>query len=867
MLEAHSFGYWLRLKRKAFDLTRQGLADRVGCSAGTIQKLEEEERRPSTQIAGRLAEIFGIPAHEQTDFLSFARGDLRYARAETKEDFPWRTSSKSTRSNVPATVTSLIGREKEIVDVCEYLRSAEIRLVTLIGPPGIGKTRLSIDAARTVLPDFPDGVFFIALAPLNNPNLITASITQALGYVGTKDLDANQQLGESIGEKRMLLVLDNCEHLIEDVAPLASSLLSACSRLKIMTTSRETLRVSGEWLYSVSTLDMPKENSTVDMENISEFPALLLFAERARAARSDFEINTANIQTVASICAQLDGLPLAIELIAARIRLMPPRVLLERLNDQFILSADGMRAVSMRQKSLNNVIGWSYSLLSSEEQKLFAFLSVFSGGFRLDAAEAIFSQAVMDKSVSDLTTSLLDKSLLQQVFDEHGRSRFTMLVTIQRFALNRMQATELETTARQGHLNYFVELAEQGDKQARGPSVVEWADRIESEHNNFRAALEWSVSNQDSESALRLLAALGWFWQLAGHFSEARSWLDKIRGLSGVNDHPALYARILNHIGRVSWTQERMEEARFLLEESQSICKGLGDEGEPILAEALNWLGLLVLSTERDVDKARSLIQQGLELYQKWGIQPGVALTIFNLGIVEIQANHDDLALSLLKESLTLSRQSGDLIFMARICRYLGNLYLKQGNYKKARLFFEEHLRIDTELQFWDGIGHAYGELGNLFRHQGDYAQAEQFYKKSLEVHYEHGLEPDIQYLQCLLMIALHLNNYPLASQRIMDFYNLGNRVDEKISACGLFIGFAAVASGTKQFERAARLSGAAQAVLETINFRFEPIDRAEFERHIQIARDQLGKTAFEGFAAEGRAMTMEQAIAYALEE
>ena len=867
MLEAHSFGYWLRLKRKALDLTRQGLAERVGCSAGTIQKLEEEERRPSAQIAGRLAEIFGIPANEQADFLNFARGDLRFARAETKEDSPWRASGKSIRSNLPATVTSLIGREKKIADVREYLQSAEIRLVTLIGPPGIGKTRLGIEAARVTLPDFPDGVFFTALAPLNNPTLIAAVIAQALGYAGTRNIADIQQLLDGIGGKRILLVLDNCEHLIEDVAPLASDLLSACSHLKILTTSREALRVPGEWLYSVPTLDMPKENARVDMENISEFPALTLFAERARTARSDFAVNAGNIQTVASICAQLDGLPLAIELIAARIRLMPPQVLLERLNDQFILSADGMRAVATRQKTLNNVIGWSYNLLSSEEQNLFTGLSVFSGGFTLDTVEAIFSQMVTEKSVSDLLNSLLDKSLLQQVFDEHGRSRFTMLVTIQRFALNRLRSTEFETTARQEHLTYFVNLAELGDREVRGPSAVEWTSRIESEHNNFRAALEWSVSNHDTESALRLLAALGWFWQLAGHFNEARNWLEKIRRLSGVNDHPALYARILNHIGRVSWTQEQMDEARILLEESQSICKRLGEEGEPILADALNWLGLLVLSTERDADHARSLIQEGLELFQKWGNQSGVALTMFNLGIVEIQANHDDLALSLLQESLTLSRQSGDLIFMARICRYLGNLYLKQGNYQKARAFFEEHLRIDTELQFWDGIGHAYGELGNLYRYQGEYDRAEQFYEKCLQVHYEHGLEPDIQYLQCLVLIALHLNDYSSASQRLIDYYNLAVKIDEKISACGLFTGFAAVASGTNQFERAARLSGAAQAILETTSFRYEPIDRAEFERHIQIARDQLGETAFEGFAAEGRAMTMEQAIVYALEE
>jgi predicted ATPase/transcriptional regulator with XRE-family HTH domain len=864
-LEQHSFGYWLRRKRKALDLTREGLADRVGCSVSTIRKLEAEERHPSALIAGRLADIFHIPAEERGTFLQFARGHWESAPGLRNNEASWHAPTLHPLSNLPATSTSIIGRDKEIETVHGYLSNPAIRLVTLIGPPGIGKTRLGIQSANESLTEFSDGVVFVALALLDHPSLIPSAILQALGYVERQDLPADKHLIEDIGAKQILLVLDNCEHLIEDVAPLASGLLSACSRLKILATSREALRIPGEWLYSVPGLDGPEDYSNIDIKSLSKCPALVLFAERARAARSDFALNAENIQAVASICSQLDGLPLAIELIAARIRFMSPQTLLERLNDKFILSADGMRGVPRRQKSLNNVIGWSYDLLSSEEQKLFAFLSVFSGGFALEAAETIFSQAVMKKSVSDHITSLVDKSILQQIVDESDRSRFTMLVTIQRFALDRLRSAELEIEARQAHLDYFIELAERGDKEIRGPSAIEWIGQIEREHNNLRAALEWSVSHQDAESALRLLCALGWFWQLAGHFSEARDWLNRIRKLSGVNSHPAIYARLLNHIGRISWTQDRMEEARSLLEESQIICRQLGDGGEPILAEASNWFGLLVLSREQDTEKARSLVQQGLELYQKWGIQQGVALSLFNLGIVEIQSNHDELACSLLEKSLLLSYQSGDLIFVARISRFLGNLLLRQGKYKKARLYFEEHLRIDTELKFWDGIGHAYGELGNLFRYQGDYGQAEEFYKKSLEVHEQHGLEPDVQYFHCLVLTALHLNDYPLASQRIVKCYDMARKLEEKTSAYGLFIGQAAVAAGLHQYKPAARLSGMAQAILQTTSFRYEPIDHAEFDRHIQIARDHLGDARFDVLASEGRAMALDRAIEYAL--
>ena len=285
-MQAHSFGNWLKTRRKARDLTQAELADQVGCSAAAIRKLEAEERRPSAQIVERLAEIFEIPRNEQANFMRFARGEMRSAFVEIKEDLPWQASASPIRSNVPATVTSLIGREQEIADVPNYLSKDEIRLVNLIGPPGTGKTRLSIELAREALTDFPDGVFFVALAPLEHPALIAITIVQTLDYTEEKNQPSRQQLVDGIGEKQMLIVLDNCEHLIQDVAELVSGLLSACSRLKILATSREALRIPGEWLYTVPTLEVFKESAAVDMQTASTLPALTLFAERARAVRS-----------------------------------------------------------------------------------------------------------------------------------------------------------------------------------------------------------------------------------------------------------------------------------------------------------------------------------------------------------------------------------------------------------------------------------------------------------------------------------------------------------------------------------------------------------------------------------------------------
>ena len=421
-----SFGEWLKRKRKALDLTREDLAKQVGYSAATIRKIEDEERHPSTQVVERLAEVFNIPQTERSLFFKFARGDLKSAPAQSGEDTPWRGSPRSTLTNLPAPTTSLIGREKEIVDIRGYLQKADIRLVTLVGPPGIGKTRLSIESARAALPDFPDGVFFVPLASLDDPNLIPSAMAQALGYVGARNLSTTEQLKEGIGDKNILLVLDNCEHLIEVVASLTSDLLSACSHLKILATSRESLRILGEWLYAIPAFDLPTEGSSLAVENVSKSPALMLFAERAR----------------------LDGLPLVIELIAARIRLMTPHALLERLSAQFVLTADGMRAASERQKTLRNAIDWSYGLLPPEEQKLFAYLSVFSGGFTLDTVEAMFSQFSMNKPVPNLIASLLDKSLLQPDTAERTETRYTMLMTIQEFARTRLHQMGEETEIR-----------------------------------------------------------------------------------------------------------------------------------------------------------------------------------------------------------------------------------------------------------------------------------------------------------------------------------------------------------------------------------------------------------------------------------
>ena len=864
-MESPSFGQWLRRRRKALDLTREGLAYQVACSAATIRKIEAEERRPSVQIAERLADIFNIPLPERASFIRFARGEWQSAPKEVIEELPWHAAKKSPRLNLPSSITSFIGRERDLELVRGYLTKADIRLITLIGPPGIGKTRLSIEAARASLPDFPDGVFFVSLAPLEDASLIGSAIAQSLGYVEGKNLPANQQLMNGIGDKQILLVLDNCEHLVEDVATFVSDILSDCSRVKILATSREALRIPGEWLYSVPALGTPKGNRSVEMDAILEFPSLKLFVERARSVHSGFTLNPNNLQAVVSICSQLDGLPLAIELIAARLRLMSPQALLERMTDQFVLTADGMRGVSSRQRTLGNAIEWSYNLLPPEEQKMLASLAVFSGGFTFEAAEAVCRPAESDKSIIQFVTSLLDKSLLQRVSDANGEQRFNMLVTIQQFSLDRLRNSGEETEIKDRHLAYFLALAERGDKEMHGPLQVEWIERIENQHDNFRAALDWCVSNHKTESALRLLLSLGWPWEVRGHYEEARCWLDRIRAQPDLDHYPATYARLLNHIGRHSWTQGKIDDARALLEESQAISSKLGEAGELCLAETLNWLGLVLNFSDRDSIQAKSLFERARALYRKQENENGIALSTFHLGITEIDLNNDAVALQLLEQSLKIFRQLGDLLFIARVSIFLGYLYLKQEDYEKAYMFFKQHLEIDTELQFWDGIASGWFNLGNLYRQQGKYDQASQSFEQSVIIGSEHGINVyDSLYHSGLL--ALYCGNYDLAFQRFSQTLSLARKSGKRTGASILLMGWAAASCELGQPQRAARLYCAARTMIETFGDRCPPNDRAEFEHHIQIAREQLGAPLFEALQAEGGAMTTEQAIEYALE-
>ena len=730
MMEEQSFGYWLRLKRKSLDLTREGLAERVGYSAATIKKLEEEERRPSAQMVEKLAEIFTIPPNEQPAFLRFARGELDSYIPEMGEDAPWNISANLPRSNLPIMVTSLIGREKEIAEVHRYLLSSDVHLVTLTGPPGIGKTRLSIESARRALPDFSQGVFFVALAPLDSPALIPVTVAQAMGYVGAGNVSTMEQLKEGIGNKQLLIVLDNCEHLIEDVASLATSLLSVCPRLKILATSRESLRVPGEWLYPVPALDVPVldsagEDSFVDIDAVVNFAALTLFAERARAVRPSFALDAENIKAISAVCKQLDGMPLAIELVAARMRLITPQALSERLHAEFLSSADEMRGVPTRQKSLKDAIDWSYELLSEEEKKIFSSLSIFSGGCTLEAAETIFSQAFTETTISALIASLFDKSLLQQSFDSNGEARYAMLVTIQEFARQRLGETDAEAEIRNWHLAYFLDLAGQADHELRGPNQLEWLDRLTSMHDNLRVALDWGIETGQTEKALQLARNLWWFWSKRSEFNEGRQWLGRVLELHDAPLFPDLYANVLAQLAHHTWLQVGAEAAKPFIEQALTLAREQGNS--QTIANTLMVSGM-VLTDEQNFAAARSTLEESMALFQEMGDTWGYAVAKMVLGYAAVKKDDRATALMLIQEALMAFRDLGDQYFQSVCLSQTGNLRAKNGDWDDGLTELRESLRLSRELGSKYEIAAGLLRLAQTEQHLGQPAGAVRLY-------------------------------------------------------------------------------------------------------------------------------------------
>ena len=721
MQRSMSFGRFIRTRRKALDLTQAALAQQVGCAEITVRKIEADEIRPSRQFLARLADQLGIAAGEQAEFIAAGRGAL------------------SERINtLPTPPNSLIGREAELVAVRARFEADGVRLLTLTGPGGAGKTRLALQIAQELAKRFYDGACFVSLAALAAPKLLGVAIAQALALDDQGGAPPIEQLKQFLHDRSLLLVLDNFEQ-IAAAAPLVAELLAYCPHLHVLVTSRVPLHLSGEHEFVVPPLALPAPRADLSGE-LAICPATALFVARARAVRADFSMTPANAAAIAEICARLDGLPLAIELAAAWIKLLSPDALLARLSgaQPLHMLASGPRDLPARQQTLRNTIAWSYNLLSSAEQELFRVLGVCVGGCTLEVAEALAADRL--PAPADLLVALaalVDGSLLRREHDRAGVGRVAMLETIREYALELLVGSGELPALRQRHARTFLALARAARSHPQERQQERWLEQLAADHDNLRAALAWSCSPEgDADLGLQLAEALWEFWLMRGHISEGRSWIATLLKLPAAQRPSIAQARLLGGAGRLAWAQNDWRQAALFLEQSQALCGELGD----VLGSAVacNHLGE-VAEAQGDYARAGAFFAQSLALFEQLGDRAGCASALVSYGqMMQAQGQHERAA-ELVAASLSLFEKLEDRRGLAVALTVQGQVMHSLGEYARADALFERSLSIFASLGYRHGVGWALTNQGQTALAQRDYLRAEQCFAESVELYTELG--------------------------------------------------------------------------------------------------------------------------------
>ncbi|HEX7976441.1 MAG TPA: tetratricopeptide repeat protein [Anaerolineales bacterium] len=736
-------------------------------------------------------------------------------------NYPPLKSLEISPNNLPVQLTSFIGRSREIAEAKQLL--SKERLLTLTGPGGSGKTRLALQVAVEMIEHFQDGVFFVALAPITDPGLVASTIAQALGIPETVGRSIFDSLKDYLQSKSLLLLLDNFEQVIL-AAPLVAELLVACREVKILATSREALRISGEHEYLVPPLELPNLAQLPSLESLSQFAAVELFILRAQAVKPNFQITNDTAQAVAEICYRLDGLPLAIELAAARIKLIPPRAMLARLEHRLEFLTGGARELPARQQTLRNAILWSYDLLNQNEQKLFRRLSVFVGGCTVDAVEAVAGDNPARVSMMDQLGSLLDKSLLQEADGPDSEPRFVMLAMLREFGLEQLEASGEQETIRRRHADFYLALAEQAEARFESAEQVQWMNRMEQEHDNLRAALEWSKTAEGAaEICLRLAGTLGLFWEARGYFSEGRERLSALLLMEPAQGRTAARARLLARAAELAYRQSDYPATTSFAGESLSIYREVGDKQGA--ASALIKLGNAATEVG-DYATASGFLEEALSIWRELEDKHGTARALISLGWTALRPGDYHLANVRLEEALALSRELEDTRSIGFELSGLGEVALRQGETTRATRLVEESLDLRRQLGNKWGVGVSLGIMGWVAIREGDWNRAIARLGESLEVRREIG---------------------------------------DKSGSAWCLERLAEIALAQGQAEKAVRLFGAGAALRASIRSVIDPADRPEYESKLTSLRAELGEERFVATWDEGSALSLEQAVDYAL--
>ena len=663
--------------------------------------------------------------------------------------------------SLPALRTPLIGREQELADLKRLLIDGSPRLITLTGAGGSGKTRLGLQAASEVVAEFPGGVYFVALASITDPTTVTSTVAQVLGvrHTGSKPLaEALQDHLRLLVQAPTLLLLDNFEHLLSSAA-LVGALLEACAPLKVLVTSRAVLHVYGEYEYVVPPLALPAPEQFSSLEVLAGNPAVTLFVERAAAAvKGEFVLTKENAPVVAQICCRVDGLPLAIELAAARIRMLAPAQLLVRLESRLEVLTCGAVDVPRRQQTLRRTIDWSHDLLSPAEQKLFRRLAVFVGGCTLEAAEAVCNtRRDLEIDVLEGMTLLVDKSLMQQIEQRDCEARFAMLETIREYGLEQLTATGEEEATRRSHAAYCLVVAEDGNLPLTLPERTSWLELCDAEHDNLRSALDWLIASDNSEWAMRLALALYWFWEPREHFVEGRDRLEAILRMKGAQARTRARAIAAGHAGGLASVQGDYERALCMHREALDVYCELGDQrgiGKQFSSVGLNH------DLQGNYAAARSEFEQSLRVCRELGDAPETAGALSNLaGVVRELGEHMQ-ARSLLEEAMSILRKLEDWIGVAWSLNHLGDVARDRGDFGEARRLYQEGANRFRRLGERWGMARSAADLGYLACDQNDSATAHSLFKEALAIFLELKHKRGIaKVLEGFAYLAAHQHN------------------------------------------------------------------------------------------------------------
>jgi non-specific serine/threonine protein kinase len=777
-------------------------------------------------------------------------------------------------TNLPIPFTSFVGRTRQMAEVKRLLNpsASKTRLLTLTGAGGSGKTRLAIQVATDLIDSFAYGVWWVELAALNKDDLVVRTVAKTLGVPERTRDPYLQSVINFLGSKQLLLVIDNCEHLIEPLAHLAAELLCCCPNLQILTTSREPLNVTGETLWQVPTLELPAPHQVSLTDLLLRFECIRLFFERANAVQPGFRLTLENAPAVVKICIQLDGIPLAIELAAARVKVLSVEqiaaYLTSTLGARFALLTQGSRTILPRQQTLRHAIDWSYALLNNAERRLFRQVAVFQGGFTLQALEQVVNGGAdntggaIHHALLDLLTQLVDKSLVISE-PQRGENRYRLLETLREYALEQFTAPdELESLQRR-HAEFFLHLAEQAEPALRSAAQQHWLARLEAEHANLRAALSYATASADRELALGLTATLEQFWDIRVYLSEGREWLNKALARRGSASVPT-QARALSVAGFLAQRQDDYPVARHFLDESLSLFEHAKDEAG--IADVLRNLALVDMR-QGHYRVAQQRLEQSLALFRTLNHSDGMARVLNNLGNWAWDQNQTQAARDYYGESLAIRKRMGDQVGIATVLFNLGNTARAQGDCAAAHTYYEECLMLSRALDHRALIGIALKNLGLVAFLIGDYPKAQRNGEEALSILLEIGDKSDAGFtLNNLGYVAQKLGE---PSQALLYFCQGLQLMHELGHIRGTFLSLEAIVELLvdidQQLECAVRLLSAAARLRKEADIAVPPSKQPEYDRILTHLHRQLDPTTFRSAWATGQTAPLVQVVDQAL--